>query len=137
MRIAYVHNGKHTTCLRSPPLCRFVALTKLFDDVNSCDSKTPPQCQCGMTLSGHHVTEAVVLPDDDDLGELLTDELQNQRRQLAVNMIAKKMMSLQQQQPRWDPELHTVEREPDSYGTIHFDGFGQVASKRAPVSMKR
>jgi hypothetical protein len=89
-----------------------------------------------MLLSVHHVTEEVILPDDDyddDVNRVLTEEQQTQRRQMAVDMIAKKMMSLHL--TRWDPEQHSIQTEPDSYGTICFDGFGQVASKKAPVSI--
>jgi hypothetical protein len=89
-------------------------------------------CQCGMELAVHHVTETVKLSDD-NFDDSLNEEQQNQKRQLQVQLIAKNMLS--QPHLRWELEKHTIETNADSYGTIHFEGFGLVASKKAPVSI--
>jgi hypothetical protein len=104
----------------------------------SYSSKPPTVCQCGMELSVHHVTESVEQPDD-GADDALTDEQLEQRRQLQVQLIAKKMMAQQStmaQPIAWDPEQHSVQAEPDSYGTICFEGFGHEASRKAPVSLR-
>lgn len=36
----------------------------------------------------------------------------------------------------WDASKHTAPVDPDSYGTVCFDGFGQDASTKAPVSLQ-
>jgi hypothetical protein len=87
-----------------------------------------------MDLSIHHVPETDEVSDN-ELDEDLTDEQLEQRRQRRVQQIAMETLSqMSQQQLRWEAEQHSVQSDPDSYGTICFEGFGQEASRKAPVS---
>jgi hypothetical protein len=86
-----------------------------------------------MELAVHHVTETVELsPDSNE--DPLNEEQRNQKNQLQVQLTAKNM--LLERLIRWEVEQHTAKTDPDSFGTIRFEGFGLMASKKAPVSIK-
>jgi len=100
-------------------------------------SKPPTHCQCGLELSTHHVI-GTQQPKE---GE--SEQSPREVRLVVVQSVEEKKNDkpadqLQQpppQQIKWDPEIHTVPSDPDSYGTLFFDGFGQEASRKAPVSV--
>jgi len=86
-----------------------------------------------LELSTHHEISShkpESLPPQEDNGEQANEMLFVQ-----VKSPASASKTLQQSEQRWDPEIHTIPSDADSYGTIFFDGFGQEASRKAPVSV--
>jgi hypothetical protein len=94
----------------------------------------PSHCQCGIELKCHHDPNAQ--PDLSDIGDQAEEgqtPVPVPPPNISMETIFRLIQQQQQQQTKWDPEKHTIEVPPDSYGTIFFDGFGQEASRKAPV----
>lgn len=71
-----------------------------------------------------------------DAAEKKADDVtrrQQQRLELQLQQVL--AQQLKQQPAKWDAEHNTICVATDSYGRIFFDGFGQEASRKAPVSV--
>ena len=82
-----------------------------------------------MEVANHHVISSDKSPQEGD--GVQTGDSGVVVMKSAMNTL----FQLPDQQQRWDPERHTVQSDPDTYGTIIFDGFGQEASRKAPVNV--
>ena len=91
-------------------------------------------CQCGLELTSHRITSEFAQQNaNDGDGDTETEETKEERIRLQAQQV---LTQLQQQALKWDSEQHTILADPDSYGTICFEGFGQEASRKAPVRFR-